>query len=98
MSEEAMEKRHSTTGEAITAGRQSNSYMTFLTHFSQRYPKIPVIDDTFSGKVAVAFDLMTVRLTDLPRVPLITPGVKLLFEDEDAKEREAREANKHQQE
>lgn len=98
MSEEAMEKRHSTTGEAITAGRESNSYMTFLTHFSQRYPKIPVIDDTFSGKVAVAFDLMTVRLTDLPRVPLITPGVKLLFEDEDAKEREAREANKHQQE
>ena len=94
MSEEAMEKRHSTTGEAIAAGRDSKAYLTFLTHFSQRYPKIPVIDDTFSGKVAVAFDLMTVRLTDLPRVPLITPGVKLLFEEEDAKEREAREANK----
>jgi ribonuclease Z len=94
MVEEAMEKRHSTTGEAIAAGRTSNSYMTFLTHFSQRYPKIPVIDDSFSGKVAVAFDLMTVRLCDLPRVPLITPGVKMLFEDEEEKERAAKHAHK----
>jgi ribonuclease Z len=96
MVDEAIEKRHSTTGEAIGAGRASNSYMTFLTHFSQRYPKIPVIDESFSGKVAVAFDLMTVRLSDLPRVPLITPGVKLLFEEEDEKERVARIAAKQQ--
>lgn len=94
MVDEAVEKRHSTTGEAIAAGRASNSYMTFLTHFSQRYPKIPVIDDSFSGRVAVAFDLMTVRICDLPRVPLITPGVKLLFDEEEERERAARLANK----
>ena len=94
MVDEATEKRHSTTGEAIAAGRTSNSYMTFLTHFSQRYPKIPVIDDTFSGRVAVAFDLMTVRLCDLPRVPLITPGVKLLFDEEEERERVGKNANK----
>lgn len=81
MLDEAMEKRHSTTGEAIATGRDAQAFMTMLTHFSQRYPKIPVIDETFSGRVGVAFDLMTVRLSDIPRLPLITPAVKMLFED-----------------
>lgn len=78
---EAMEKKHSTTAEAIATGRDAHAYMTMLTHFSQRYPKIPVIDDNFSGQVAVAFDLMTVRLSDIPRLPLLTPAVKMLFEE-----------------
>ncbi len=81
MLEEAIEKNHSTTGEAISTGRDAEAYMTMLTHFSQRYPKIPVIDDSFSGRVGVAFDLMTVRLSDIPRLPLLTPAVKMLFEE-----------------
>jgi ribonuclease Z len=85
MLDEAEEKRHSTTGEAIAAGQDASAYITFLTHFSQRYPKIPVIDESFSSRVAVAFDLMTVSLNDLPRVPLLTPGIKLLFEEMEEK-------------
>lgn len=81
MLEEAEEKKHSTTSEAITVGRDANAYHTLLTHFSQRYPKIPVIDESFSGHVGVAFDLMTVRLQDLPRLPLLVPAVKLLFDE-----------------
>lgn len=83
MLDEAVEKRHSTTGEAIATGRDSNSYMTILTHFSQRYPKIPVIDESFSGRVGVAFDLMHVRLCDLPRLPMTVPAVKMVFEEQE---------------
>lgn len=83
MLDEAMEKKHSTTGEAIATGRDAKAYMTMLTHFSQRYPKIPVIDDSFSGRVGVAFDLMTIRLSDIPRLPLLTPAVKMLFEEQE---------------
>lgn len=83
MLDEAMEKKHSTTGEAIATGRDAKAYMTMLTHFSQRYPKIPVIDTSFSGRVGVAFDLMTIRLSDIPRLPLLTPAVKMLFEEQE---------------
>ena len=31
-----------------------------LTHFSQRYPKIPLFNDNFSDKVGIAFDNMRV--------------------------------------
>ena len=44
---EAKLKRHSTTGEAVGVGRRAGAYRTILTHFSQRYAKLPVIDDSF---------------------------------------------------
>lgn len=81
MIEEAKEKRHSTTSEAINAGKEAKAYSTILTHFSQRYPKIPVIDGNFSGHVSVAFDLMSVTLADLPRLPTLVPAFKMLFEE-----------------
>lgn len=44
---EAVAKRHSTTGEAVDIGQRAGAYRTILTHFSQRYAKLPVIDDSF---------------------------------------------------
>ena len=44
---EAKAKRHSTTGEAVGIGQRAGAYRTILTHFSQRYAKLPVIDDSF---------------------------------------------------
>ncbi len=44
---EAKAKRHSTTGEAVSIGQRAGAYRTILTHFSQRYAKLPVIDDSF---------------------------------------------------
>ena len=41
MEEEAVLKRHSTVGEAIRIARKMNAKSMILTHFSQRYPKIP---------------------------------------------------------
>lgn len=43
MEAEAMIKRHSTVGEALSIGRRMKATNTVLTHFSQRYPKIPPI-------------------------------------------------------
>jgi ribonuclease Z len=59
---EALAKRHSMTHEAVEAGRRAAAYRTILSHFSQRYPKIPVVDDTFRASTCIAFDLMSVNL------------------------------------
>ena len=59
---EALSKRHSLTREAVETGRQCGAYRTLLTHFSQRYPKIPVFDASFASSTCIAFDLMTVNL------------------------------------
>jgi ribonuclease Z len=47
LAEEAVAKRHCTTSEAVRAGAEAGAYRTLLTHFSQRYPKIPVVDQNF---------------------------------------------------
>ncbi|KAF3926894.1 hypothetical protein ABW20_dc0105036 [Dactylellina cionopaga] len=40
---EAIAKRHCTTSEAIQAGKDMGAQNLLLTHFSQRYPKLPNI-------------------------------------------------------
>jgi ribonuclease BN (tRNA processing enzyme) len=40
---EAMNKKHSTISEAMKISRDMNAYRTILTHFSQRYPSIPIL-------------------------------------------------------
>ncbi len=60
--QEAISKRHSMTHEAVAAGREAGAYRTLLTHFSQRYPKIPVIDASFAASTCIAFDLMSLNL------------------------------------
>ena len=41
---------------------QSKAYRTILTHFSQRYPKIPKIESSFLATTCIAFDLMSINL------------------------------------
>ena len=62
LEEEAINKRHSLTCEAVEVGSKAKAFRTVLTHFSQRYPKIPVIDASFQTTTCIAFDLMTVNL------------------------------------
>lgn len=40
---EAIEKKHSTVTEALWVAQQCHAEFTILTHFSQRYPKVPSI-------------------------------------------------------
>ena len=58
----ALAKRHSMTGEAIEVGQRARAYRTILTHFSQRYPKIPAIGPSFTASTCIAFDLLSVNL------------------------------------
>jgi len=82
MKDEAIVRNHSTTKEAIEVGTSAEAYRIILTHFSQRYPKIPVIDEVDMEKTCIAFDLMSVNLADLPVVPKVLPHLKVLFKDE----------------
>jgi ribonuclease Z len=78
---EAEAKKHSLTGEAIESGRRAKAYRTILTHFSQRYPKIPVIDETFTSSTCIAFDLMTFNLCDIEDLPKIVEDVEFKFDN-----------------
>lgn len=90
MEEDAVKKRHSTVGEAVKVGTDAGAYRTVLTHFSQRYPKVPV----FKGgqRVGVAFDLMRLDFkTGLPRVPSFLEAARSLFPEEEDAETPAKE-------
>ncbi|CAL0324114.1 unnamed protein product [Lupinus luteus] len=82
MVDEAIAKNHSTTNEAIEMGDSANAYRIILTHFSQRYPKIPVFDESHMHKTCVAFDMMSINIADLPILPKVLPYLKLLFRNE----------------
>src|SRR2546430_2629168 len=43
---DAVAKKHSTTSEALGVGAAMGARRVLLTHFSQRYQKIPVMDST----------------------------------------------------
>lgn len=82
MVDEAIARNHSTTKEAIEVGNSAGVYRIILTHFSQRYPKIPVFDETHMHKTCIAFDLMSINIADLPVLPKVLPYLKLLFKNE----------------
>ncbi|KAJ6811196.1 uncharacterized protein M6B38_154260 [Iris pallida] len=82
MEEEAIARNHSTTKEAVGVGASVDAYRIILTHFSQRYPKIPVFDETHMHRTCIAFDLMSVNAADLHVLPKVVPHLKVLFRNE----------------
>lgn len=82
MVDEAIARNHSTTKEAIEVGNSAGVFRIILTHFSQRYPKIPVFDDTHMHKTCIGFDMMSINIADLPVLPKVLPYLKLLFRNE----------------
>ncbi|XP_076322011.1 ribonuclease Z [Tachypleus tridentatus] len=81
LEEEANIKTHSTTSQAIKVGAKMRADFTLLTHFSQRYAKVPLFNDNFHNTVGCAFDNMKVRPCDLPILPLLLPSLKCLFHE-----------------
>nr|KAF6455841.1 elaC ribonuclease Z 2 [Rousettus aegyptiacus] len=79
LEEEAVEKTHSTTSQAIGVGMRMNAEFIMLNHFSQRYAKIPLFSPDFNEKVGIAFDHMKVCFNDFPTVPKLTAPLKALF-------------------
>ena len=64
MEEEAVLKMHSTVSEALSIAKRMDTKACILTHFSQRYPRIPPLreeDSQLPFPVAFAFDFMKVN-------------------------------------
>ncbi|KAI0602846.1 hypothetical protein F4775DRAFT_1676 [Biscogniauxia sp. FL1348] len=91
---DAIAKKHSTMGEAINVGERMGARRVLLTHFSQRYQKIPSFEQNLQvqpdvhGKekadqdrvVLVAFDYMRVKLGEFRQAQAFLPAVHKLFE------------------
>ncbi|CAG8954483.1 hypothetical protein HYFRA_00004395 [Hymenoscyphus fraxineus] len=80
---DAYAKKHCTTSDALNVGREMNARRILLTHFSQRYQKIPVMDNGERDQVAiVAFDYMRVKIGDFAKMEAFKPALMKLYENE----------------
>lgn len=70
LGDEAKNKDHCTTGEAIGVGKKAHAKHVVLTHFSQRYPKMPVMEDGTSD-VLTAIDMLSLRFDELHQPQLM---------------------------
>ncbi|XP_077995055.1 zinc phosphodiesterase ELAC protein 2-like [Glandiceps talaboti] len=83
MEDEALDKRHSTISQAVAIGNRMNAGFLLLTHFSQRYHYIPVINvgESDLKKLGIAYDYMKVTFEDLKVLPKLLPVLKCLFSE-----------------
>lgn len=85
MEEDAVLKRHSTVGEAIEVATMMNAKSLALTHFSQRYPKIPRMkraidkDKDTEFPIVFAFDFMRLKPDTIDLAAKLTPAMRLLY-------------------
>lgn len=86
--EEALSKSHCTMSEALdVCSSQMGAWRTILTHFSQRYPKIPKLDNSKVeqlkiARASIAFDLMCVDFSRLEELPRVVPALRDCFPNE----------------
>ncbi|RKP27855.1 beta-lactamase-like protein, partial [Syncephalis pseudoplumigaleata] len=78
MRQEAIDKKHSTTSEAVDVGQRMNAYAILLTHFSQRYPRVPPLN-YIPPRTGFAFDMMRVAIGELWKMPTMLPAIRTLF-------------------
>lgn len=78
---EALKRRHSTTEQAIEQGKKMNAKFTLLTHYSQRYAKLPPNSKSYSEKVGSAFDFLSVNPSTVHRTSYFKDVAKVLFKD-----------------
>ncbi|KAF8605692.1 hypothetical protein BDV93DRAFT_45569 [Ceratobasidium sp. AG-I] len=76
--EKAQEKGHSTIGQAIDVGKRMNAKYLLLTHFSQRYPKMPVLTSGLTA-TALAFDYMTITMPDIWKMGCYVNALEHVF-------------------
>jgi ribonuclease Z len=83
MEMEAALKKHSTVGEALKVAAEMEAKCIVLTHFSQRYPKIPPTpaDSRHTNPIIFAFDFMVLQRCTLEIASRLTPALRLLYPD-----------------
>jgi len=73
-------KKHTTFTEAIEEGKLMKAKMTLLTHFSQRYAKMPYLAEIEDQpNVGVVFDNMTISRDKQNIIPSVYPALKRFF-------------------
>lgn len=82
----AREKRHSTIGQALETGKEMNAKYIILTHFSQRYPKLPVFSNDIFENVAFAFDYLSTTYENMHALCSVCPQIFQMIQDLEAKE------------
>ncbi|CAH0719588.1 unnamed protein product, partial [Brenthis ino] len=82
LADEARVKMHSTTSQAIEIGKRMNAKYTVLTHFSQRYARLPRLNAHIlkdNNSVGIAFDNMQLTMSDLELLPHMYAPLQLMF-------------------
>ncbi|KFY23081.1 hypothetical protein V493_06114 [Pseudogymnoascus sp. VKM F-4281 (FW-2241)] len=79
---DAVAKKHSTTADALWVAKKMGARRILLTHFSQRYQKIPVMDSSNDQVAIVAFDYMRCKVGDFAKVAEFRPALLKLYENE----------------
>ena len=86
MQADAVLKKHSTIDEALNIGRLMECKCIVLTHFSQRYSKIPPLpsqsEDDYPFPIIYAYDFMKLQPHTLFVASKLTPALRLLFADD----------------
>ncbi|CCF59447.1 hypothetical protein KAFR_0H00380 [Kazachstania africana CBS 2517] len=83
--EDAIKKRHCTINEAINVSNMMEVDKLILTHFSQRYPKAPQLDNNIeiqAKEYCFAFDGMIVNYATLGGQKAILPMLNKVFLEE----------------
>lgn len=75
---DAIEKKHSTIGEALNIAVQMNAWKVLLTHFSPRYAKKP---QNSNVDAIIGFDLMKIRLSESYEAVQNVSRLMKLFEE-----------------
>ncbi|KAL2884417.1 hypothetical protein SGCOL_000363 [Colletotrichum sp. CLE4] len=82
---DAIAKKHSTLGEALNVASNMGARRVLLTHFSQRYAKLPLVedrktDDGADQAVLMAFDQMRVKLGEFRQAQAFLPAISRYVE------------------
>jgi len=82
MLEDAQVKRHTTFTEAVKVAQEMKAKNAIMTHFSQRYAKIPTLEEfEVAENVGIAFDFTTVTPKTVNVIQQTYPALKILFKE-----------------
>ena len=85
---EAIEKKHSSKSEILKLFKDSNIKHILITHFSQRYPRLPKLPPE-NTHVIPAFDFMRITSSNIDKCSLMTPMLKMLYPEDSGSENDA---------
>lgn len=80
--DEAVKKRHSTSEQAIEIRDKMDAKFVILTHFSNRFSKIPLRPNKFDDRVGIACDHMRLHRDTLKKSSLFFHVLEVLYNED----------------